>query len=394
MGAPAKKRKEAAEADASPPAPAAKGELVRRLGAWWHGDDYVPGAPAEEGEASANAKAHAAQPPPAPPPASIPEPTAPPAAEPSAPPAAIAAAETAPESEARPARASAAQRRGEENSIDLRLKAVTALWGAERLSPGSAEMDAQLLDLVFDAADRPGDIGFIGADAALLNAARSRSDRKLQAAEWRTDCVEYLRAMAPAADVQASETDRPRGLGEGNLEGLLSIEAFAYADHKAGLASRAFRALSQTGRWVVLDTVRHTAKTPAKCFASAWAEPQLTTTNEIEDLLKLAGFAGVAHISMTADVMAAARAGYKQLGEVLDSAVKAGPSGREGAIFLQELTWEIQTWRARMRAFEGGALSVDLWIADKDPSRAARAREAAQAPSRPVEPGAGLFEPA
>jgi hypothetical protein len=97
---------------------------------------------------------------------------------------------------------------------------------------------------------------------------------------------------------------------------------------------------------------------------------------------------------MTADVMAAARAGYKQLGEVLDSAVKAGLQGREGAIFLQELTWEIQTWRARMRAFEGGALSVDLWIADKDPSRAAQAKAAAASPSAPIEPGAGLFEPA
>jgi hypothetical protein len=379
MGAPAKKQKEAAEADASAPAPAAKGQLVRRLGAWWSGADYVPGAPAEENEAP-SAKAPSAKPAPPPAPAPIPEPTP-----------VVAAPE--PESEV-PTKPSWSQRRADENSIDLRLKAVTALWGAERLVPGSAEIDAQLLDLVFDAADKPGDIGFIGADAALLNAARSRSDRKLHAAEWRTGCIEYLRVMAPAADVQASETDRPRGLGEGNLEGLVSIEAFAYADHKAGLASRAFRALSQTGRWVVLDTVRHTAKTPAKCFASAWAEPQLTTTNEIEDLLKLAGFAGVAHMSMTADVMAAARAGYKQLGEVLDSAVKAGLSGREGAIFLQELTWEIQTWRARMRAFEGGALSVDLWIADKDPSRAARAREIAEAPVAPIEPGAGLFEPA
>jgi len=386
MGAPAKKQSESEEADA--PAPAAKGELVRRLGAWWNGSDYVPGALAEEGEAAPAAKA----PPVAklvPPPAPAPEPPPPPPV--AAPPVAAA---VSPEPEPAPSKPTPAQQRAEENSIDLRLKAVTSLWGAERLVPGSAEMDAQLLDLVFDAADKPGDIGFIGADAALLNAARSRSDRKLHAAEWRTDCIEYLRALAPAADVMPSETDRPRGLGEGNLEGLVSVEAFAYADHKAGLASRAYRALSSTGRWVVLDTVRHTAKTPAKCFASAWAEPQLTTTNEVEDLLKLAGFAGVAHISMTADVMAAARSGYKHLGEVLDSAVKAGLSGREGAIFLQELTWEIQTWRARMRAFEGGALSVDLWIADKDPVRAASAKAYAAAPAAPIEPGAGLFEPA
>jgi hypothetical protein len=386
MGAPAKKKKETApEADgAEATAPTAKGEFVRKLGAWWNGVDYVPGAPAEASETAAKA-----------PPAAKPEPTPepPPAPADESPPVA-APAEPPPELDVVPTKPSWSQRRADENSIDLRLKAVTSLWGAERLAPGSAEIDAHLLDLVFDAADKPGDIGFIGADAALLNAARSRSDRKLHAAEWRTGCIEYLRAMAPDADVQPSETDRPRGLGEGNLEGLVSIEAFAYADHKAGLASRAFRALSPTGRWIVLDTVRHTAKTPAKCFASAWAEPQLTSTNEIEDLLKLAGFAGVAHISMTADVMAAARAGYKQLGDVLDGAMQAGLSGREGAIFLQELTWEIQSWRSRLRAFEGGALSVDLWIADKDAARAERAREAAAAPAAPIEPGAGLFEPA
>ena len=385
MGAPAKKLAESEEADA--PAPSAKSELVRRLGAWWNGSDYVPGAPVEEAESAPPAK-------PAPVAKLVPPPAHEPALAPQ-PPAEIVppvVSEIGRERDTATAKPTATQLRAEENSIDLRLKAVTSLWGAERLVPGSSEMDAQLLDLVFDAADKPGDIGFIGADAALLNAARSRSDRKLHAAEWRTDCIEYLRALAPAADVMPSETDRPRGLGEGNLEGLVSVEAFAYADHKAGLASRAYRALSATGRWVVLDTVRHTAKTPAKCFASAWAEPQLTTTNEIEELLKLAGFAGVAHITMTAEVMAAARSGYKQLGEVLDSAVKAGLSGREGAIFLQELTWEIQTWRARMRAFEGGALSVDLWIADKDPTRAAAAKAAASAPASLIEPGASLFE--
>ena len=39
--------------------------------------------------------------------------------------------------------------------------------------------------------------------------------------------------------------------------------------------------------------------------------------------------------------------------------------GREGALFLQELAWEAQSWRARARALEGGALEMNLWIADK-----------------------------
>lgn len=389
MGALARKQVESNDAEA--PAAPARGALIRKLGAWWNGEEYVPASAAEEAEAP---NAAASKTPPQTPSKPAPEP--PPAPEPA--PAVAAAAEPLPTPEPAPEpavdSARSSFRRVDEGAIDLRLKALTSLWGAERLGPGSAELDAQLLDLVFDGADKPGDIGFIGADAALLNAARARSDRKLQAAEWRTDCIEYLRAMAPAADVQPSETDRPRGLGDGNLEGLVSIEAFAYADHKAGLASRAYRALSETGRWIVLDTLRHTARTPAKCFASAWAEPQLAAAGEIGDLLRLAGFAGVTHIGMTANVMAAARAGYKQLGEALDAAMQTGLAGRNGAIFLQELTWEIQTWRARLRAFEGGALSVGLWIADKDPARAAMAAANAVALTTPVEPGAGLFEPA
>ncbi|MBI1358907.1 MAG: hypothetical protein GC155_01350 [Alphaproteobacteria bacterium] len=367
--------------------PAAGGDFTGRLGAWWNGKDYVPPEPTEEGASDSEAKAPPAKLAEAPAPAAEPETPAPAEAEETP-----AAAEPSPAPEApSPAFAPAAARSGRASS-DLRVRAVTALWGAERLVPGTADLDQRILDMVFDAANGSGDIGFIGADAALLNAARGRSDRTIHAAEWRTDCIEHIRALAPDIDVQASDTDRPRGLGDGNLEGLVSVEAFAYADHKAGLVARAFRALSDNGRWIILDTVRHSAKTPAECFASAWAEPNLTTSDEIEELLKLAGFAGVTHVCLTSDVLAAARAGYRQLGEVLDAAVRTGLDGREGAIFLQELTWEIQSWRARMRAFEGGALSVDLWIADKDPTRAATAALTAGDATPASEPADDLLE--
>jgi hypothetical protein len=36
-----------------------------------------------------------------------------------------------------------------------------------------------------------------------------------------------------------------------------------------------------------------------------------------------------------------------------------------GALFLQELAWEAQSWRARSRAIEGGALDINIWVADK-----------------------------
>src|SRR5579871_6606260 len=354
--------------------PAPKGDLSGRFGAWWNGKDYVPPDPAEAGEASPAAAPAAAKPASAPPPAPVKE-TAPALAE---------TAKPAPPPElAPPSSLDAPSGVRPAGGPDLRLKALSALWGAERLGPGSPELDSQLLDPLFDVIDKPGDLAFIGADPALILSARSRSERVFHAAEWRTPCIDRIRELVPTAEIIASDADRPRGFGEGNLAGLISIDAFAFADHKAGLAARAFRALNASGRWMALDITRTTGKTPAECFASAWAEPQLGSAKEIEDLLKLAGFFGVTHIPLTGKMLLAAQSGFRQLGEALDQAVKAGLAGREGAIFLQELTWELQTWRARCRALEGGALSVNLWIADKDPANAIQAIAAARAVAEP-----------
>src|SRR5690606_28381286 len=80
---------------------------------------------------------------------------------------------------------------------------------------------------------------------------------------------------------------------------------------------------------------------------------------------KLAGFTSVRKVSVTEQVLASARNGYANLSQVLEHAAQSGFSGREGALFLQELAWEAQSWRARVRALEGGALEMNLWIADK-----------------------------
>jgi hypothetical protein len=364
----------------------AGGDIAGRFGAWWDGKDYVPPVPGEEGandaektdekadkksgkkskaedkpegeapeakaqeakaqeakaqEAKAEAKVEAK-----PEPELKPEPQP----EPEAPAEVVEAAAPVVESA---------------DACAMRLQALETLWGEGRFAPGSTELDTRLLDAVLENADKPGDIGFIGADGALLGAFASRSDRLGVAAEWRGGCVARLQDLAPKAVVSACDIDRPKCFPDHALEGLVSIEAFAYSDHKAGLVSRAHRSLSDTGRWVFLDTTRTTNKTPPEAFASAWAEPQLTTSDEIEELLTLAGFRSVRKIAATETVLDAARAGYAHLSSVLEAAATNGLAGREGALFLQELAWEAQSWRARIRALEGGALEVNIWIADK-----------------------------
>ncbi|RYG36179.1 MAG: hypothetical protein EON93_05480 [Burkholderiales bacterium] len=333
-------------------------DLAGRFGAWWSGRDYV--APVE-GEAGADApKADApeakAQPEPQPEPkpeAKVQEP------EPAVVEVSKAAKADATTSVKRaPAATSAA-------AGELRIKALETLWGDGRFAPGSHAIDVRMVDALLEFADQPGDIGFIGADGALLKAFAAQSDRKALVTEWRSSCVDHLKNVAPSAVVTSGEVDRPRGFSANALPAVASIEAFAYADHKAGLVGRVFRALDARGRWVFLDTTRRTKKTPPEAFASAWAEPQLATNDEIEELLKLAGFASVRKIAVTEHVLASAKHGYANLSQVLEQAAQSGFSGREGALFLQELAWEAQSWRARARALEGGALEVNLWVADK-----------------------------
>lgn len=327
----------------------AGGDLAGRFGAWWSGRDYT--APeAAEGVGAADAVA-------APSGKSAVVADAPKVSQP-------AVLEAEPVSVEEP-KAKAPNRNQAANGTAIRIRALETLWGEGRLAPGSFSLDTKLVDAAVELANGPGDIGFIGADGALLNVFAGQSGRQALVSEWRSDCVEYLTTAAPKATVTAGEVDRPRGFAEGSLPAVISVEAFAFADHKAGMVGRVFRALDAGGRWVFLDTTRKTKKTPPAAFASAWAEPQLATGEEIEELLTLAGFKTVRKVSANALVLAAAKQGYAQLAHVLENAASNGLKGREGALFLQELAWEAQSWRARARAIEGGALEVNIWVADK-----------------------------
>ena len=327
----------------------AGGDVAGRLGAWWSGRDYVPPlegeAAASEDKPAARAdapKAEAAKAPVTPEPA------------PAEPPVSIAPIPAKPAPAAPPV-----------DGGEVRIRALETLWGEGRLSPGSFALDTHMIDAALELADRSGAIGFIGADASLLNAFAAQSDRKPIANEWRAACVSRLNQLVANAAFTVSEVDRPRGFQDGALPAIVSVEAFAYSDHKAGLVGRVFRALDAGGRWVFVDTTRRTKKTPPQAFASAWAEPQLATNDEIEELLALAGFKTIRRASVADLVLSAAKQGYANLTQVVESTAGSGLSGREGALFLQELAWEAQSWRARMRALEGGALEMNLWVADR-----------------------------
>lgn len=340
-----------------------------RFGAWWDGRDY---APPVEAEAGGLADVQVAAPTPAPVASAAP----------------VDAEEVLFDEPGGPRLVGLTKRLTSGGSP--RLAALETLWGDGRFTPGCREIDSTILDEALHAAPATGVLGFIGVDGALLRAAALRNDRPVQGSEWRPGCVERLRQLAPNAQIAQSEVDRPRGFQDGSLDALVSVEAFAYADHKAGLVSRAARALAEGGRWVFIDTTRHSNRTPRAAFASAWAEPQLSTVEEIEELLALSGFEAVRRISATELVLAAARDGFAALPGVLEAASAGVLGGRGGAEFLQELAWEAESWQVRRKALEGGALQIDIWVADKKvrkaeppPEELTEAFESMMAPEEP-----------
>jgi hypothetical protein len=314
-----------------------RAELAARLGAWWEGRDY-PG-PLEN---------------------AVSEPVAP-ALAPTPQPPVDAAAGFHP---------------------TQRVRAIEALWGEGRFSPGSDALDALMLDALFESSGAGG-VGFLSVDPAILKAARARSDRPVHVCEWRMECAARTEALLPGVAVARGEVDRPKGLPDAGLAALLSTDAFAFADHKAGLVGKVHRALGEQGRWVLVETVRRTRKTPPEAFASAFAEPMLPSSEEIEDLLGLAGFRVTRRTAIATAEAAADRLG--RLAALLEEALRAASGGRDDALFLQELNWEVRSWRARLKALQGGALSVQMWVADKGAPQPARARTDAHPPaSQPV----------
>ncbi|MEM6625748.1 MAG: hypothetical protein AAF719_03520 [Pseudomonadota bacterium] len=293
-----------------------RAELAARFSAWWEGADYVPGqaAKTEPPKRTKRQKSRSRRPAPPPPP---------------------------------------------------RIKALETLWGRGRLTAGTGDYYDYLLNAFGFGETPPPLIGLLGADAALGHAVEARFDVEVRIAEWREDCAARTSALAHEIDVVDCDLDRMKAFDDDELGALLSIEAFSFADHKAGLAARAFRALEDGGRWVMIDYARTTAKAPPAAFASAWAEPQLPANGAIKSVLEATGFVNVTRRDATPHLLEAAKRGFDRLAGAMEDAIAAGVEGRDGAKMLQELSWEAESWRARINALKGGALNAEMWIADK-----------------------------
>lgn len=297
------------------------GDFAGRLGAWWDGRDYSPGEEdaAPKSQEKPKAKTSVA--------------------------------------EAKPAKKESL------SPVASRMAAIETLWGEGRFAPASTELYSRICDVLPELENGMGDVfGVLNSDPAWLGQLLAGLGATPVVSEWRPPCADRFKETYPDFDLFAGDLDRP-AFDPGSLSAAFSQDAFAFADHKPGLAVRMMRSLAPGGQWVVLDTVRgETNGNLAPAFASAWAEPQLPREDEIIEICESAGFELVREgDDVTGDMLQACRKSLKEFGGELENRLSEGLDKANRVVFMQELGWEAETWKWRERAFAAELIHLKLW---------------------------------
>lgn len=298
------------------------GDFAGRLGAWWDGRAYTPGetvAPVKTEKASKSKSTE---------PKSL-------------------------EARTGPKMSGAASR----------VAAIETLWGEGCFSPASTDLYSRITSILPELENPSSEVfGILNSDPAWLGQILAQLGSIPVIAEWRSPCIDRFRQSYPDFDVFTGDIDRP-SFDPGSLRVAFSQDAFAFSDHKSGLAVRMMRSLAPGGQWLVLDTVRgKPAGNLAPAFASSWAEPQLPGEDEIVELCEAAGFELVRDADdLTGDLVQACRKALDQFGSDLEDRLSSALPNVNKVVFMQELGWEAETWKWRERAYAAELIQLKLW---------------------------------
>lgn len=227
-----------------------------------------------------------------------------------------------------------------------RLVALGLLWGEGRIRPGEAAVEAELVARL--------GIGEGGALAVLgpglegpLAAMSTVHPGRIEAFEWREETFAALEHGVVQAELGArvalSRIDlESHVFAQSIYDGLLSIDDFAYCSFPPHLAQQILKCLKPGARAIAECYVGEPSPALATAFASSFAEPQIRPASDLTRVFGDTGFVIEAEEDVTDPFLAAARAGFKRLGESLNQA------GGLSVAAAQELAWEAQAWRARM----------------------------------------------
>lgn len=244
-----------------------------------------------------------------------------------------------------------------------RVAALETIWGEGRFSPASTELYGRIAEGMMSLSGGTDTrFGIVNGDPSLTHYFMGVSGACPVIAEWRTPCVERFKLQYPDFEILKGDLDRP-SFEPGSLGLLVSFDAFAYADHKSGLAVRALRSLSPGAQWVVIDLVRGRAKgSLSPAFATAWAEPQLCESHDIVEVCEAAGFElSSDEDDVSGDVVQASRSAFKRFGQDIEGSLSGRLNSVNRQVFMRELAWEAESWKWRQRALAGDLIHAKVW---------------------------------
>ena len=231
--------------------------------------------------------------------------------------------------------------------VDLRLEALQRIWGEGRILPGDAAVEATFptkLELSTTA-----QLAVFGPGLAAPVAALAQTHLgELKVSEWREETQPHLKfglakaGLAKRIAVAAIDLET-FAAPVASFEGLVSFDDFTYADNSARRAQQIAKALKPKASAIIETYAALPGGDLSPAFATAFSEPHLRASGDIQNLLSETGLTIVSHDDVTEAHLVNARAGFQRLADALAE----GPPLPPGA--GRELAWEAEAWRVRMR---------------------------------------------
>lgn len=256
-----------------------------------------------------------------------------------------------------------------------RLAALSVLWGEGRVRPGDDAADK--LEVARLGLPAEGVLAILGPGLiAPVAAVAAEHPGSIEVFEWREETVEGLtHGVAKAKlDGRTSITRvdlEAHAWTPAHFDGLWSMDDFAYCSYPTHLAQQIMKCLKPGACAVVEAYVGLPCAEFATAFASSFAEPQIRAHGDVLHIFADTGLVLEGDEDLTEEFLDMARAGFKALGERL-SADKIDAAG------AQELAWEAEAWRMRMKLLAQRRLERRRFILRK-PSEGAAPAEPAQA---------------
>ncbi len=259
-----------------------------------------------------------------------------------------------------------------------RLVALSVLWGEDRIRPGDCTADK--LEPARIGLAPEGVLALLGpGHVGPVSAVAGAHPGKIDVFEWREETFEALQSGIATAQLGERVTSARIDLeahvfAPNHYDGLLSIDDFAYCSYPPHLAQQIMKCLKPGAAAVVETYVGLRIAELPTAFASSFAEPHIRAHGDLLQFFADTGLKLEADEDVTEDFLETARKSFKQLGE------KLADAGGLDVAAAQELAWEAEAWRMRLKLLAQRRLERRRFILRKPVDEPPAQAENANAP--------------